>query len=110
MRQQVETYLNQQKRAGQDQSSVIVNAGTAVLAGYAEDRVAIIFCSHPTVVYTVSLNPNPVAGQGIQVPAAGLPISLSLGEHGGIVKGPWYVTTATPGTLHTYMESLNSAP
>ena len=101
------THLNQMKRSGAAQVTVTVAALGNVIASVADSRVAITFSSHPTVAYTVSLIGGKIAGEGITVPAGGLPVQFSLGADGALVKGPFYLSGgATPITI-TYVETLN---
>lgn len=108
-RQKVETTLNQMKRSGQGQDTVTLPAAGACLVPFSEDRVALLISSHPTSLITLSLKTSAGVGLGINIYPAAQPLSLNLGTHGSIVKGPIYVADGTfPMTL-TFLESLNSA-
>ena len=105
-----ETILNQMKRSNKAQQTRVLTAAGQQLAPYAESRVALIISSHPTSLQTLSLTQDVGAGLGITIPAAGAALTLTLAQHGSIVKGPIFMADGTFPLSATYMESLNDAP
>lgn len=104
-----ETTLNQQKRSAWNETTVVIDALGKLLIPLQENRVGLVIGCHATVAFALSRNPDTTQTDGVVIPAAGLPVSLSLGENGSIVKGPLYVKSgATPFTL-TYWEAINNA-
>lgn len=108
--EKVETVLNQMKRSRQAQQSVSLTDNGQQAVPYYEDRVGLVLLCHPTIAYTLSIVDTTGAGLGLVMPAAGAAVSLTLAQHGSIVKGPFWLSDSGGALTVTYWEVLNSAP
>jgi len=104
------TTLNQQKKSTASQTVVlgVVNGSQLVQANF--DRVALIISSDASTAFQISYHLPAASTLGLLIPAASPALKLNLSDHGALVFGPWFVTSAAPPASITYFESLNTAP
>lgn len=102
-----ETFLNQQKKSTAFITSILAPSLAMQLVTQNRERVAVAFSSDPAVAYSISLNPNPTDGQGIDIPANAAALVFTLNAHGALVFGPWYCASAAPPATITIAEACN---
>lgn len=102
------TKLMRKSRSGQQR--VALTSTSSQFVPRCEDRVALIISPSASSGIHLSIGSAAVSDDSVYIPINGTPLVLTLGDHGDMVRGPFYATAPDANINGCYWETLLSGP
>lgn len=104
------TEINQMRRSFSSQAFVVVNLVGRMVIPFAENRVTLVLHAPGAFGVVVGLRASVIVPTGILVASRALPITLTMTQHGDMVRGPWFAIADADGVNLVYVETLLDSP
>lgn len=97
-------------QAERSEQRFAVSATAVNIVSVSDFRVALVVSGGGSIGYILGFGPNVAAGSGVAIPAGGAPVTLTIQDHGRMVRGPiWAISPGGAQTI-TVWEALHPCP